>query len=409
MVTLVLAAAWFFSSPVLAAEHMFTPRVSLGTVYDDNIFFDEKSDAEFTLSPAFSYRYALEDLEAEVSAEVDVIRYPDHDEYDRENQLYSLATRYGLSDLASLSFQGSLRLDNTFDERLEETGEVTDKQERTQVTLNPGVEFILTERDRLNIEVSLTDTDYERSEDTDRRDYTAYTLGLTLIHAWTPRTSLLLAGSASQVDVEDEKRSVSGVTIGQFDQTQQSFQATVGVEHAWSDNVTFSASAGGSYSRSEYELRGLDPRFLPVFAVPVEDDVDEDSFGGVFDVGLTWEQELFTLTAGASRSLTQDADGENITRDRLDSSLNVRLSENLRWTLGGAYVTSETAEDSGDGGDTLDTTRIAARTALTYILSRRADLSLRYRYTDIDDRSDNDDDSRNRVGLWFTYRYPIQL
>jgi opacity protein-like surface antigen len=393
-----------------AAEKRLTPSITLRNTYDDNIFLDEGSDLELSASPKLEYMYSTPTSSLSLAAAVDIYRYLDEDQYDRENQAYSLNSKYPLNERLSLSLGANFNIDYTFEEALEETGEVTQKNKRHRYSLAPGLEYQLAPRYFLRLNPSINMVDYRSGDNDDDRDYQTYGLNLVLGHEWTAKTTLFLMLDYGLTDVDDLK--LSGLNVlgtqtkyGQFDQEQHVYQAMVGVEHQYTRNLSFSLRAGTSLSTTEYEE--VRPLFLGGLIVgTATKDIDEENTGLVVEGGLDYEMQRSNLSLDLSRSVSQSTDGESINRNRVRFSITRYFSERLRGILNASYVRSKSVSDADDVGDGVDTETYSFSPGLSYVLTENSALELRYNYRAVDDDVDDDHDQRNRIYLQYSWSFP---
>jgi hypothetical protein len=402
-----------FGTVALGAETRLVPSLSARTTYDDNIFFDEVSDWELKASPELAYQYETEVTSLSFSGGVDVYRYLDEDQYDRENQAYSLHYNYGLLERLSLSLMASTFIDYTFENVLEETGEITSKNKRYRYNLQPGLKFELTPRNFVSFTLRGSKVDYSQGNEDDDRDYDAYGLNLVFGHEWSQNTTLFLVADYSLIDVDDFVRTldaIEGKTLeyGQFDQDQEIYQLLGGVDHSFSENLHLSVRTGASLAVTEYTA--VTPVFIGPFLTDTRrKDYDDDSYGFVLDVGLDYNLQRMTLGLDLSQNVTQSADGENINRTRLRFSLIRQISSRLSGVVRATFVRSKTVEDSEGlySDDEVDIWTYALAPGLRYALGEFSQLELRYSYRAVDDESDDDFETRNKVYLQYSLNFPV--
>lgn len=389
-----------------AAEHRLTPSISARTTYDDNIFFDGESGYEAAVTPALQYRYATGRGHLNLSGQGDIYRYLDNDEYDRVNQEYTADGLYELNQYLALGLNGLARFDHTFEQQLEETGELTDKEQRTTLSGRPSVTFSLTPRMSARVQGSYRQVEFD---DPEERDYELFGGSLSLVREWTPQATVSLNLQYSRSEPEDDTVRQSGLEVGFFDQTQDSYQLMAQLEHQWSENLRLTLGGGVSYAETDYRQRFLQ-RVGPVLVL-AEETVQEDSAGFLADLGLHWDQELYSLDLSYNRSISQDIEGDNRIRDRLSGSATYDLSSRLRLDGGASFVRSEDLADD-TGGDEETSRSYGLFAGLRYLISERADLAFRYNFRYVDDdhgagADDEESDRRNRV--WLEYSYQLSF
>ncbi len=320
----------------LAGETRLTPSLTLKGTYDDNLFFEDVSDFEVVAAPEFEYRYQTETSRFSIFGGTDIYRYWEFDEYDRVNQSYSFSSTFGLGDRLSFSLNGDVNIDHTFEKILQEVGEITGKSKRYRYKINPGLEYQISPRNFVRLNLRGNWVDYQKMVQDNNRDYETYGAKLLLGHDWSRKTTLYMLADYSQTHMEDLSLTVpkfpSGkVEYGQFDQEQELYQLMGGGDYSYSPNLSFSLRVGGSLARTEYtSVQPIPHPIVPSYVGSKSRDVQEDSLGLVLECGTEYEMQLMSLGLDASRSITQSADGENIARNRAQFSLTRHFSARFR-------------------------------------------------------------------------------
>ncbi len=404
----------FSKSTAFAAETLLVPSLKLRSTYDDNVFFDDKTDWELSAIPELEYRYLTETSSLSFSGGLHLYRYLDEDEYDRENQFYSLRADYGLQERVSFSLLAEFHVDHTFESVLEEIGEVINKNKRYRYSLQPGVKIQISPRNFMRLSVRGYKVDYEDDDDNDddTRDYDSYGLHLVLGHEWSRNTTLLMMADYSRIDIDDSDLTFTDILgnkfkYGQFDQDQEVYELTGGLEHDYSQNLSFSARAGVNLAKAEYDI--VKPFIVDHLLVGTSRrDIDEDDYGLVLEAGLEYDLEHTTLGFDLSRSITQTADGENIDRNRFTLSVTHLFSSRLRGLFRGSFVKSKTVEDSQDNsGDEVDSMTYSFSPGLSYVLDPNSAIEFRYDYRAVEDDTDDDFEKRNRFYVQYRRNFPI--
>lgn len=400
-------------SPVQASETEIRPSISLRGTYDDNLFYDEKSDFELAASPELEYSLLTARSELSFNAGLDFYEYLEEDDYSRVNQAYSLSAARDVSQYASLSLDAQFRVDHTFEDELEEIGVVAQKQKRYRYGLQPALRLNLSPRDFLRLQAGARKVDYKKAQEFGNRDYDVYSLDLLWGHELNQTTLLFLRGDYSYVDLEDHvlqtENALTGEELeyGQFDQSQQIWQLTTGLEHDYTRNLSLNIAVGGSLSKSEYTLVSPVPPGAPLATVSQKE--QEHNYGLVLETGLDYEQELYSLGLDLSRNITQSADGEEISRNRATLRGDYDFSSRLQGLLRLSFLHSETTADtSGPYADEVDSQTYDLSPGLRYDLSRDSTLELRYRYRAVQDKADNDFEYRNRIYLEYRQAWPMR-
>ncbi|MFW5722427.1 MAG: hypothetical protein ACOCWT_03925, partial [Desulfohalobiaceae bacterium] len=258
-----------------AADYELQPRLEVRESYDDNVFFDDEGDLEQRVSPSLALGARTERLTARVRGVVDIYNYLDLTRYNRVNQHYTLVTDYAVSRRSRAGLTASWRRDHTFETELEESGLVQDRNRRDVASLSPSYEYQLDERSLLALDLRFQDTDFDEDQDTDS---TVYGGGVTYSRLLDNQKSRIL-GNLDLQQVEYDP--VSG------DGEQLTVQVMTGVAHSYAPNKDVVVRGGVSYTDSSFESGGLD--------------LEDDSWGFLFDATANWQWELTTLSLSASR------------------------------------------------------------------------------------------------------------
>ncbi len=405
---------FFLPLTAWGAQHLLEPSLTFQAEYDDNIFFDERSGLLARLMPQLSGQKVFDRGEIAFEALAEVIRYETHDRYDRVNQEYSLNARAELTENVELNWSSTFRADYTFEELLLETGEITDKTRRYRTRLQPGLLFDLSQNSYLQANIPLSFIDYRTDSQKDNRDYTVLGLELTFGHALTPRTTLLLSGLFTRVEIDDLDLMGLGalgneVHYGRFDQSQHIYQALAGFQREMSDRTTLSLQAGVSLTQSEFTMRLPVPSPNFILALQ-EEEIDTEDVGFVIDSELDMDLPVGRLSLQGSRRVLQDANGQSLTRDQLSCQWSSFLRQDTSAFITGKVVRSKSMQDENlPLSSRIDNQLYRLALGLEQRLGRNAWLQAKYIYLGIDDQEDNEFKDRNRVILQLTWEWPLEL
>jgi hypothetical protein len=139
----------FTMTPFLQAGQItFTPSINAHVSYDDNLNWDLDNtinDVGGAIIPRIDLEYITEKLEFDLIGWVDIIRYLEEDDFDRENYLLGIGGRYQMFNRFFVLADLEYRLDETTDSQLIETGRVFNREERTRYYAEGGLRYQLTE------------------------------------------------------------------------------------------------------------------------------------------------------------------------------------------------------------------------------------------------------------------------
>jgi hypothetical protein len=359
---------------VMAAEWRTEPGISWRGTYDDNILFKDESDFVNLFSPGIRVSRRSDRSNIDLSGLVNIFRYVDNSEYDRENQDYRLRAGYTVSPRMSVNISSRLGIDYSFEEYFEEEGIVTDKIKRYLYNISPGFRLALDDRSSLEFNVYYTVVDYSRDLNP---DYDVLGGGLT----WS-RT--IMDGRTDIFVYTGFERAVYDLRLG--DSEQRVYRVMGGVRRRVTETLDFSFSAGPMWTESRYDTFNI----------------KEDDLSYSLDGSLNWRLERTRLNLGVNRQESQSTYGENITRNQIRAGMTHDISPRWRTRVNGAFTRSQT-----DGFfRERKSESINFDTSLAYVIRPNMDLSLGYNFRRSEDKIASSVDRANRVYLMYSVSFP---
>jgi len=393
---------------LFAAEHRLTPSLVARMIYDDNLLFQDSSGYEAVITPALQYRRETESGYMNLSGQGDIFTYPDsdNDKYDRINQKYQMDAFREANEYLALGLNSTAVFDHTFIELLEETGEVTEKKKRTKLSAGPSVFMALNPDLNARFQGNYYQVQYDSPEE---RDYAVYGGSFSLIQDLNLRTTASINLQYSRSDLDDSISRVGELMVGSFDQSYDMYQISLRFQRQQTKNFSFYFGGGTGYFEKRLQQRILEQDLsLPALT---QQTIKEDHTDYLFEAGLEWLQEYQSFNLSCSRDVTQDAEGETLIRDRISMNASFSATEQMRFNTGIFFINSEGVSDDykNDFGTQRDDVRAyGAFAELSYLLTEKSGLRLRYAFQYIDDEAENktdDDKSHTRNRIWIEYSY----
>lgn len=376
----ILILTVFAGTLCLASEWTITPELSVTETYDDNLMFKDVSDFEHRIVPSVRAEMRSERSRLNMSARVDVLRFHEYNDYNRENQNYFAGGEFDVSERLTLKMGGRFRLDYTFESELEESGIITDKSRRTQYYLLPGIRYNLDERSRLDLDFSYTQRD---NKDRNRADY--WSAGGNIV--WSKilldqKTTILGGAGVEQVDFDSRGRDGEHLIYSVF----------VGMDRSLSERLLVEFRGGPTWTMSRFDNAGGDEK--------------QTDFGFSLDARMIWEMtERAMLSLGYNHGQHQSIYAENITRDRVQAGLEYYLAEMWRLNLDGSYIHSKT--DGLVRKEEGETWQVGISTS--YVPRPWINFTLGYRYRDNYDKVDKSRKDGNRYYIQVALSIPKKM
>jgi hypothetical protein len=401
----------FLYPMICMADYRFelTPRISIGQIYDDNIYLEaanEKSDYLTTVSPGINMMISSINRSLSLDYSPTWVYYDEYDENDTVRHAGNLAfwqniaehLRFNLTDTYLKSeepleeteeVEGVRTTRNTYERNIgsasllyqfgpEDTltfGYRHNLLENEDVTLDDGriqnpfgnMTYWFDKKNGLELNYEFTDATFSRDDGSiPDDDYTGHGAGIRYIYRFTQNTK----GSIGY-----------NVTTRDFDGLTEDYdihEGSIGFEHALSSDI--SLSLGGGYFTQKNER-------------------SDDEAGYLYNASLAKRFERGSFSIGAQSGWDEaylEAERRGFTRYwSADSRLEYRFMQGLNAYARGAYRRDK---DSADR----EWKTLSANCGVTLMFMRWFSLSLGYLYAQRDDDIDVEDYTDNRVMLTLT-------
>lgn len=374
-----LTALFLLFSTAQAAEWKLEPGFSWRGTYDDNILFKDESDFENRFRPGMEVSRRTERSHIDLSGIVDIIRYIQNSEYDRENQDYRLSAGYAVSPRTSVSIAARAGLDYTFDEFWEEEGLVTDRSRRHTYNISPGVRLALDEQSSLQFNCAYRVVDFTRDLNP---DYNVFSADLTWSRTIMDGRTDIFALTAFQRAEYD---------LYYSDSRQQVYRVMLGARRSLTETLDLSLRIGPMWTESRYDH--------PLYSIR------EDDLSYALQGSLDWRLEKSSLHLDVDRSETQSTYGENMLRERIRARMIHDLSPRWRASLRASFTQSRT-----DGYvNRRKSESLNLNSEMQYALTETMDLSLGYNHRRSKNRVTGTTDTGNRIFLMYSVSFPRVL
>ena len=314
-----------FSTSVSAEKWYFEPSVSARLGYNDNVQLSTDNEIEtytsyITADAALGFRTSVSDVS--ITAKMIDRRFDDHADLNTNNQFLNLQSSYR-SGLNLFGLGAAYERESTRTSEFDFSGYSSTNKIKITKSISPYFGRTLTERTSMQIGGNYTDVTYEDAELTGLSDYTNRSVYVSLQHNLSERTSLQAVLSKS-LYVSDS---------AEFDSTS----LQLGINHMFSETLSFNALLGPNYTKSTYSSGGTEEEYRGV--------------GKLIDVGLTKKFELTSLSASLKTSESAGGEGKMTSRTSLNLSLNHRFSERTTFALSSTFQQNESGGGRTDASD----------------------------------------------------------
>ncbi|MEO0972192.1 MAG: outer membrane beta-barrel protein [Pseudomonadota bacterium] len=334
-------------------ESTLSGSVTQRGVYDSSprlSFSETDSIAGYILEPRVSLDFTGERWQVGNDLRLTFPFYG-NDDFNLNEQRYDLGVTRFLQR-GDFSLTGALERGSTLTNGLvdELDGLINDNNEivatrRNSAIVRPQWTHRLTERNTMVLGGSMSVVDFEdntfpvtlfdgRVVDVDApgqlSDYRFDGADLTLQRALTPRTSIFATAAVSRFQTQ-ERVLLTDIDVLAQETSNFSRQLQLGVTHAFSNTVSGTLRAGARLVDSESQTESI------ALGLPTQV-VEEDSTGGVFDASVRWAPERTLVELAASRSLAPSGVGQLLEQDRVFLTVRREFRPGITGTLRLGYI-----------------------------------------------------------------------
>ncbi len=363
--------------PVQAAEWVFDGSANPRYGYDDNVFLqeDEESSFDFKIKPTVNLSRFQANSSSTLSLGYAIERYFSVSELDTDNPFARFDTQYQFERM-QLGLKASYIEDSTRNDALEDTGDFSTNATLTSRSLSPSISYQLTEVDTVTATVDYSDKRYSTADFADSE-----TKGLTLgwQRQFTERFSGGLSVSSTNYQIEDIDYTSDD------DNYNLSWQMT----YQWSELWLIDGSVG--YRRLDSERTDL-----------LGNTTSDQSSGISYNIDITHEGELNTISLALSKQLSPSSDGDVSEQERIGVVWTRLLSEQWSFNLSTSYQEStSTSNDDDTNRENLDFSP-----SFSWQFSPTMNLNLGYSYRkQKQDGAINQNVDSNSVSLSLNYNW----
>ncbi|NPV04859.1 MAG: outer membrane beta-barrel protein [Syntrophaceae bacterium] len=375
-----------------ADEFRVVPSLALKEEYNDNILFSTNNPLRSwitTVSPGLELVNRTEKVDLSLSGRVDIARYHNESDYNREDQYYRARLGYLFGPRTNIQAEGGWSRDYRPDRDVIATGIVLGNYRRDRATGGLSGNWAVTERLTAGASYFYENDNYD---DPTISDLEGHNVSLGLYHALGLSTKgrFNVGYSGYRYTSSD----VNGVW------------STVGIEHRFQELWTVVADAGGRFTRSEYKVTEL--VFVPpIFLVPVTRDVTSEDWGGVGKLSVNYRGEKTTLSLSANHDLATASGREGpVQRTAFVADIRHRLTYEFSAALSTGYYINH-ASGGQFGAAPIDEETFRVSPSLRYAFTKDMFLELLYDYTATRYKNTDTDAERNLVFLRFYVQYPV--
>jgi hypothetical protein len=387
-----VALAVLAPSIVPADEFRVVPSLAIKEERNDNILFSTDNKLRSwitTVSPGLELVNRTEKVDLALSGRVDIARYHDEPDYDREDQYYRGRLGYTFGPRTSIQAEGGWSRDYRPDRDVIATGIILGNYRRDRTTGGLSGNWAVTERLAAGMSYFYENDNYD---DPTISDMEGHNVSLGFYHALG-----LVTKGRFNVGYSGYRYTGSDVN-GAW--------STVGIEHTFHELWTVIADVGGRFTRTEYQATEL--VFVPpFFLVPVTRDVTSEDWGGVGKLTVNYRGETNNMALSASHDLAT-ASGRNSPVQRTAFIFDIR--HRLTYEFSAAFSTGyyiNRASAGQFGADSIDEETFRASPSLRYAFTKDMFLELLYDYVATRYKNTGTDADRNLVFLRFFVQYPL--
>lgn len=374
--TAIIVLAGFFPSGMLQAETLWTPRMNLNAVKDDNVFFkrtDTVDDYVYNVEPGLRFDVDQEVTKLSADGRVMIRRYQDNDTLDDENYRFNMTGRTKVTERFNLAGRYKFIKDTTLDSELEETGRIFAREDRLSHYGMLAPSYNLTERTSIGVTGRYRNADYDSG---DKIDYSRWDVSVPVRWRLATEIDLIYISPGYAYRDSDINRS-------------ESYNVRVGWDHESTERLTVNLSAGVRYSEFE----------------KVNTAKTEDNWGVLGNLKFIYDFEIGSFTIDFQQDLTNTADGDQVDMSKVILRLRYNFTERMGMELNGRYYYSQS-----EGKDNNDSRAyVRAGSELFYHLTQNHLVFISYEYSQENEEEivDEPHAERNRILAGINLNFPL--
>jgi hypothetical protein len=365
----------FSSHFVDAAEVKVTPKITVSGSYNDNIFFtshDKVSSSIVTTSPGLDVDYETLLSKLSLNADVDILKYLDESDLDRNNQYYRLSGEHQFQERWTTSANFNYFRDTTLNSYLQETGRAIDRVQRDFLEADGRVSYAISQMTGISTHYRYQNAKYE---DNVFSDYDSHYATLNLYHNLKNERDKLTIGPSyyhRSSDVSD----LDAIALN------------LGWNRDWTEITKSKASIGARHTNVEKD-----------------DGTTNDNWGARASLAITSTGLASMTTFQYFHDLRTTVDGEDVNVDNIYFDYSHLFTERFGAGIDGRLVFSYKLYSQQSNIN--DTRLYWVEPRLFYRLTENLNLSLRYRYQNNVEMRDEGDVTRERNTVWLQLGYGL--
>ena len=397
--TFLTMALLCLTSGAMAADIKILPLLKITGEYDDNVGFsrnNERDDYIAIVGPALNLEYRTEKLSLKSETGVDLYRYSDIKELDRENKTLDLSAGYSITEKVGINGAVSYLMDTTLQSELEETGLVNFRSDRERLTLRGGGSWRISELWDIGLNLTGGKTKYDWWG---YSDYDTKSVSLSCNRRLKNQKDLFTVQPYYSRYVSDNSE-------------VKTWGMSLGWRRAFTEKLSLTAFLGARHTSTRYSMlvqeSVLDPRFPPYFGIHMliytEVDETEKNWGGTADSYLSYTGETFSARLGLNRDLAYSPTGDPIDRTRLY----LTMDRDLTRRLSASFSCSLSSSESDGPFSQEDSRHLSLGPRLRYRITENHSLVFAYSYALHEERIITDESpyDRNRFWVSLDLRFP---
>ncbi|MCP5138954.1 MAG: hypothetical protein H6979_03745 [Chromatiales bacterium] len=250
-------------------------------------------------------------------------------------------------------------------------GQTRDDSQSTW-SFDPSLSYIFSARNSIQLTANWTDITYDAPPQSGYYDYTNGSIQATWIHAFSEKTSALVAVNGGSFKASDPYSASRNNT--------DSFGGTLALERKLSPTLTTTVTLGSSRSTQDVEGLFFDPE-NPGFLCPTYPfalcSISENSNNFVGGITLRQQSEVMTTTIDYSQSQAPRSNGTSV----VSESFRVNFQRTLSRKLDGSFNLLYTSDSALGNYGRQDRAYFSGNAALRYRLTRTLAVNGSYNYS----------------------------
>ncbi|WP_291327877.1 hypothetical protein [Desulfovibrio sp. UCD-KL4C] len=281
--------------------------ISVRETYDSNIDYANISDLVTEIKPALTLNVIGEDSLVKLRGDLIYRNYFDHEELNRYDYNINLVGKHNFSPKLDASFDVVHTRFHNLDQNTYAAGGVTlDPSIILTTAITPQLNWRVTEKDNINILLTVDKTDYERKYDS---DYLSNVFNVVWGHALdNERTTLFLGAISTYTYYSREIDDMIG--------NQVTFQNVLGIDHKFTEHLKLSFKGGPGVTISNYS-----------------NNPEDVNYKYQFKAELSYIKPTFEIIPSLTQGIRPGGSGENEVISQADLFYLYRFSDYLNYSL----------------------------------------------------------------------------